>query len=102
MKFSELMGWTPNLLGLHQIRAVCTVMAVLGLMSIAYARRNADQRPLLLLFIIVTLGFAAGRILGLATDGVGPAQTYFEIGFEISWAFIAYIIWGRIKDVKIS
>lgn len=102
VKFSEIMGWTPSLLGLHQIRAVSLVMAVLGVLAFVYARRHADQRPLLLVFIIVTLGFAAGRILGLATDGIGPSQTYFEIAFEITWAFIAYIIYGRIKDDKVA
>lgn len=100
VRFARVMGWEPSLLGLHQIRAICTVMAALGIMACAYAYRQKDQTPLLLLFIVVILGFAAGRILGLATDGVGPAQTYFEIGFELFWALVAYIIYGRLQKTS--
>ncbi len=86
LNMAKLMGWELSLLGLHQMRAISVVMAVMGLMCCLYAQKLSDQKPLTLAIILVTLGFMAGRFLGLSIDGAGPMQTYHEIGVEIIWA----------------
>lgn len=95
MGMAKLMGWTPNLLGLHQIRAVCVAMAALGFLAVMTAGKIKDQRPLVLVFIALTLAFATGRLLGLVVDGAGPMQTYYEIGFEIVIALVGFILYRR-------
>jgi len=95
MGMAKLMGWTPDLLGLHQIRAISFAMAAMGFIAIIAAGKIKDQRPLVLAFIALMLAFASGRLLGLVVDGVGPMQTYYETGFEIIWAFVGYILYRR-------
>ena len=95
LKMAVLMGWELSLLGLHQVRAVSLVMASLGLMSVLYASKAADQKPITLAIIFVTLSFMAGRFLGLVIDGAGPMQTYHEIGVEIIWAGIGFFLLKR-------
>ncbi len=85
---AKVMGWTPDLLGLHQIRAICLAMAALGLAGFITARQSANQAPLVKVFILLTLAFMAGRVLGLVLDGFGPVQSYAEITFEIFWSVI--------------
>ena len=86
-----LMGWTPDLLGLHQIRAISMAMAVMGVFAALSATKTTDHKPLVLAFIALTLAFAAGRFLGLFFDGTGPTQTYGEIALEIFCASIGYL-----------
>lgn len=95
VKMAALMGWELSLLGLHQVRATSMVMASLGLMSVLYASKSTDQKPLTLAVIFVTLSFMAGRFLGLLIDGAGPIQTYQEIGIEIIWAGLGYFLLRR-------
>lgn len=95
LKMAALMGWELSLLGLHQVRATSLVMASLGLMSLLYASKSADQKPLTLAVIFVTLSFMAGRFLGLLLDGTGPMQTYQEIGIEIIWVALGYFLLKR-------
>lgn len=92
-----VMGWTPDLLGLHQIRAISMVMGVTGLYIVWGALKLTHQKLLLLMIIGVTLAFATGRLLGLILDGSGPTQTYAEIAFEVFWSCIGYIIYRRIR-----
>lgn len=92
-----IMGWTPDLLGLHQIRALSMVMGVIGLYLLWGALKLTHQKHLLLMIIGVTLAFATGRLLGLILDGTGPTQTYAEIGFEVFWSGIGYLIYRRIR-----
>jgi len=93
-----IMGWTPDLLGMHQLRAVSMAMAAMGLAAFITARKSQDQRPLVMAFIALTLAFAAGRFLGLLLDGAGPMQTYAEIIFEIFWASLgAYLLKRELK-----
>lgn len=92
---ANVMGWTPSLLGFHQIRAVSMAMALMGILAVLTARKSRDQAPLVMTFIILTLAFAAGRILGLMFDGLGPVQTYAEIAFEVFWASVGFIILKR-------
>jgi len=90
-----IMGWSPDLLGLHQIRAVSMAMAAMGLAAFITAHKNPDQAPLTLIFIALTLAFMAGRFLGLIFDGLGPMQTYAEITFEIFWASVGVFVLRR-------
>lgn len=78
-----LMGWEPNLLGLHQIRAMWLLLAGLGIMCLLYTSKLNDQKPMTLAIIFATLSILTGRLLGLVLDGSGPTQTYQEIGLEI-------------------
>lgn len=95
MGMAGVMGWTPDLLGRHQIRAICMAMGVLGLYVLWGALKQTQQKRLLLMIIGVTLAFATGRVLGLILDGAGPTQTYGEIGFELIWSCIGYVIYRR-------
>lgn len=95
LNMAKLMGWELSLLGLHQVRAISVVMAVMGLMCCLYAQKLSDQKPLTLAIILVTLGFMAGRFLGLLVDGAGPMQTYHEIGIEIVWAGLGLFLLKR-------
>ncbi|MEP1231632.1 MAG: hypothetical protein ABJG88_13240 [Litorimonas sp.] len=87
-----VMGWDPNLLGLHQIRAISMAMSAMGLAAFISALRSQNPIALTKVFILLTVAFMAGRLLGLAFDGAGPTQTYAEIGFEVFWATIGFII----------
>jgi hypothetical protein len=78
-----IMGWTADQLGMHQIRAVSLAMTAIGLIIVAGAMRMTDLVPLTLAIMLLTMGFLAGRLLGLVLDGAGPQQTYLEIGIEI-------------------
>ena len=93
---ARLMGWDPSLLGLHEIRALWMATAAAGAAMILYALKKADQKYLTLLLILVTLALASGRLLGLVLDGAGPQQTYYELGFEIFWAGLGYILYRRV------
>lgn len=86
-----LLGWTPDLLGLHQIRAISMAMATMGALAWMTSLKRTDHTPLVLTFIALTLAFAAGRFLGLILDGTGPSQTYGEIAFELVWSSVGYI-----------
>ncbi len=94
---AKLMGWTPDLLGLHQIRAFLMAMSALGLIMIAAALRMTDLVPLTLAIMLLTMGFLAGRLLGLVFDGAGPQQTYLEIGIEIVVIALGAFLLSRVK-----
>lgn len=79
----QLMGWSADQLGMHQIRAVSLAICAIGLIICAAALRMADLVPLTLAIMLLTMGFLAGRLLGIVLDGAGPQQTYVEIGIEI-------------------
>ena len=92
---ADLMGWTPDLLGWHQIRALWMVTFAAGLIIVMTAHKRLDQKPLLLALIFVLLAFATGRILGLAVDGPGPMQTYYELGLEVFLIAVGAWIYRR-------
>lgn len=95
LKMGAFMGWELSLLGLHEMRAVCMVMAALGAMSILYANKLPDQKPLTLAIIFVTLSFMAGRLLGVVLDGSGPMQTWHEVGIEVVWSGLGAFLLSR-------
>jgi len=96
---SEVMGWTPDLLGLHQIRALWLVTAALGLICIRVALKG-NLRVLTQTIILVTLCFLFGRVIGLILDGLGPQQTYVEIGIEIIWSAIGAFLLFRANTLQ--
>lgn len=90
-------GWTPDLLGLHQIRATWTAFFGIGIVCLLLAMRG-NLRHLTKAIVVLTLCFTAGRILSLAMDGAGPIQTYYEIGVEITSAIIGAVLLMRDKS----
>ena len=97
----DVMGWTPDLLGLHQIRAMWMASIGFGIICIICALKG-DRAALTKAIILITLCFMVGRILGLILDGAGPTQTYVEIGIEIVWAGIGGIFISRHKKSQLS
>ncbi len=92
----ETMGWTPDLLGLHQIRAMWMASAAAGLICVLCALKG-NRIALTQAIILITLSFLVGRVLGLILDGTGPQQTYVEIGIEVVWSAIGIILLARAK-----
>jgi len=92
----ETMGWTPNLLGLHQIRAIWMAYAAAGLICVICALKG-NREALTKAIILITLSFLTGRVFGLILDGTGPQQTYVEIGIEIIWIGIGMFLLSRAK-----
>jgi len=97
VKMLALMGWTADQLGMHQIRAVSMAMTAIGLIICAAALRMADLVPLTLAIMLLTMGFLAGRLLGVVLDGAGPQQTYVEIGIEIAVIAVAAFLLSRVN-----
>jgi len=96
-KMLELMGWSANQLGMHQIRAVSVAMAAIGLIICAAALKMSDLVPLALAIMLLTMGFLAGRLLGIVLDGAGPQQTYVEIGIEIVVIALGAFLISRVQ-----
>lgn len=96
-RMAKLMGFTTDLLGSHQIRAIWMAIAMIGLIICAAAIRLVDLRPLTLAIMLLTMGFLAGRLLGLIFDGVGPTQTYFEIGLEVFVIALGAYLLSRVQ-----
>jgi len=90
----ETMGWTADLLGLHQIRAMWMACIGIGVICVLCALKG-DRATLTKAIIFITLCFMLGRILGLILDGAGPMQTYVEIGIEVLWAGIGGYLLSR-------
>ena len=92
----EVMGWTPDLLGLHQIRAMWMGLLGVGVICILTALRG-NTRPLTQAIVFATLCVMAGRLLGLVLDGTGPQQTYVEIAIEVVVVGLGLILLYRAK-----
>lgn len=92
----ETMGWTPDLLGLHQIRAMWMASIGFGFICVMVALKG-DRAALTKAIILITLCFLVGRLLGLVLDGAGPHQTYVEIAIEVIWSGIGFVLLSRAK-----
>ena len=92
----EAMGWKPDLLGLHQIRAMWMASIGFGIICIVMAQRG-DRAALTKGIVLITLCFLSGRVIGLIVDGVGPMQTHVEIAVEAVWAGIGILLLSRNK-----
>jgi hypothetical protein len=81
---------------LHNIRAMWVALFVLGALILWKARSHAAI-TLGLTIALVTGGFAAGRLLGLAFDGMdeGSGVTYYEISFELIWMALGLFLVKR-------
>ena len=84
-------GWTPDLLGLHEVRAIWTGFIGAGIISFMVIQKGS-LRELIKAIIFITLCFMVGRILGLVLDGSGPRLTYIEIGVEIIWSGVGLLV----------
>lgn len=80
---ADVMGWTPSLLGLHEVRAIWMAVAAGGLIMLWCVRHNSDLVPLVKAIMLITAAFFVGRVLGLVLDGAGPQLTYMEMGLEV-------------------
>jgi hypothetical protein len=89
-------GWTPDLLGLHQIRATWMSYIGLGVVIFVVAQKG-HLIGLTKAIVFLTLCFTAGRFVALVMDGAGPTQTYQEIGVEIISATIGILLLARAK-----
>jgi len=96
-RIAKLMGFTTDLLGSHQIRALWMATAAMGLVMCAAAMRMTDLRPLVLAILLLTMGFLAGRLLGLIFDGAGPTQTYYEMSLEVFVIALGAFLLTRVK-----
>lgn len=96
-RIAKLMGFTTDLLGSHQIRALWMATAAMGLVIVAASLRMVDLVPLTLAIMLLTMGFLAGRLLGLVLDGTGPSQTYMEIGLEVIVIALGAFLLSRVK-----
>ena len=72
----------------------------MGALCLYKALTKEDQRGLIMAFILLTAGFALGRLLGLFMDGGGVSQTYKELGFEGIWILVGLILWRRAGAVS--
>lgn len=97
----DVMGWTPDLLGLHQIRAVWMALIGMGAICVVCALKS-DRVALTKAIMLITLCFMLGRILGLILDGAGPTQTYVEIGIEVVWIGLGAFLLSRHKGPEIN
>lgn len=93
----DVMGWTPDLLGLHQIRAVWMAVIGMGVICVMCALKG-NRAALTKAIMLITFCFMLGRILGLILDGAGPMQTYVEIGIEVVWIAIGAVLLSRHKN----
>jgi hypothetical protein len=90
------MGWAPDTLGLHQVRAIWAALIGIGIVCIQIALKGS-VRPLVKAIVFLTFCFMIGRLAGLALDGVGPTLTLIEIGIEIFWGGLGLILLSRTK-----
>ena len=94
---ADAMGWTPSLLGLHEVRAIWTAVAAAGLIILWTLRHAADLVPVVKAIMLVTAAFFVGRVLGLVLDGAGPQLTYIEMGLEVVIVLWGFVILRRVK-----
>lgn len=87
-RITKIMGWTPDLLGLHQVRAIWAATAGAGVI-ITMVALQGNLTQLTKAIILMTACFFIGRVVGLVLDGAGPRQTYFEMGLEV-----VIVAWG--------
>jgi len=99
---AELMGWTPDVLGLHQIRAIWMLSVGCGIICLYTVFKGNNLASLTKALVLVTLCLALGRVLGLALDGIGPAQTYLEIGFEVTWSAVGLFLLSRAGKANLT
>ena len=94
---ADAMGWTPSLLGLHEVRAIWMAVAAMGLIIFWTLRHATDLVPVVKAIMVVTAAFFVGRVLGLALDGAGPQLTYMERGLEVIVLLWGFIILRRVR-----
>lgn len=93
---ADAMGWTPDLLGLHEVRAIWAALIGIGLVCMQVALKG-PARQLVKAIVFLTFCFMIGRLVGLALDGAGPWLTYIEIGIEIFWGGLGLLLLSRSK-----
>lgn len=95
-RIAETMGWTPDLLGLHEVRAIWAALIGIGIVCIRVALKGS-ARQLVKAIVFLTFCFMIGRFVGLVLDGTGPQLTYIEIGIEIFWGGLGLLLLSRNK-----
>jgi len=95
-RIADAMGWVPDTLGLHQVRAIWAALIGIGIVCIQVAFKG-PIRPLVKAIVFLTFCFMIGRLAGLALDGAGPRLTYIEIGIEVFWGGLGLLLLKRAK-----
>lgn len=95
-RIAEAMGWVPDTLGLHEVRAIWAALIGAGIVCLQVAMKGS-ARQLVKAIVFITFCFMAGRLVGLALDGTGPTLTYIEIGIEIVWGGLGLLLLSRSK-----
>ena len=95
-RIADAMGWIPELLGLHEVRAIWAALIGAGIICIQIALKGST-RQLTKAIVFLTFCFMVGRFLGLLLDGFGPTLTYIEIGIEIIWGGLGLLLLARSK-----
>ena len=95
-RIADAMGWLPDTLGLHQVRAIWAALIGVGIVCIQVALKGST-RQLVRAIVFLTFCFMFGRLVGLALDGIGPVLTFIEIGIEIVWGGLGLLLLSRSK-----
>ena len=95
-QIADAMGWLPDTLGLHEVRAIWAALIGVGIICIQVALKGSTKQ-LVKAIVFITFCFMIGRLVGLALDGTGPLLTYIEIGIEIVWGGLGLLLLSRAK-----
>lgn len=80
------------------LRVMMEFMATVGGIWLAVTVVTFDQRRLLFVTSVLTVGFILSRTGGLLLDGLGQKFTYIELSFEVFALFV--IVWVYQKTKK--
>ncbi len=94
---------------LEQAQAITTLRVVggffisVGWLFIIFARKNAHNKELLFSLLVIMIGFAASRILGLIIDGVQQSSMLYELYFELFCiVFVAYVYFLENRNATLN
>jgi len=84
------------------IRTLAGFCAGVGCLLVYFAMHLDNQRPILLVLIVVLLSFALPRTLGLLIDGFAQPLMWYELGFELlALIFVSIIYFGDKTRYKV-
>ena len=87
------LGTDVNLLS--ELRAPAAGLAVLGALMLAGIARHAWSRVAIVAALTVFLAFPAGRLVGLAVDGMPSGSILSALAIELAIAFLCLVAFRR-------